>query len=778
MATPSIQRKLRLVIMLTSTTVLVMACAAFIVADRARASEILADDLASLAQIVGSNSAAPLTFDDRQAGTDVLSALKAKPGIVAAVMYTKDGRPFATYGSPDPSHLARVPAPVQTSGRAEVVREVFLGKEKAGSIYIASDFRDADARLRRFAGMAVVILIMALLVAGALSWRFERLITRPILDLAGAAQHVTQDRNYSIRVAAPPEGQPHDEIGALMIGFNEMLTGIQRRDGELHRHRNELEQQVETRTAELLTANGNLSAAKEIAERVAEMNAELGRQRQMILNAAGEGILGLDRKGFITFINPSGAALFGVPVDELVGRDLHELIHPDRKDGSGAEDCPICHRSMPAATRDKKIYTVRRADSVRTPFEYTASPIIDDAGWSGIVVTFRDITERLAVERMKDEFVSTVSHELRTPLTSIRGALGLFASGLLGTVSERAGRMLEIAVTNTDRLVRLINDILDLERMRSGKVELTRTSFDVAALMKEAVDGVQPVADGAGVRLTLNPLDVVLWADRDRIIQTLTNLLGNAVKFSPAGSAVVLTCAAEPEAIRFSVRDEGRGIPADKLDSIFERFKQVDASDSREKGGSGLGLAICRTVVAAHGGRIWAEPGPEKGSTFHFTIPQQSAADPDRNAAGAEVVALREPAGDAPSVLLVEDDLDLARVVTESLEHRGIRIVHATAGREAITASERDVPTLVILDLVLPDLDGFAVVEQMRADPTRANVPLVVFSAQEVSGADQDRLRLGPTTFFTKSRVSLEDFASCVTQLLATVTRKETKGAA
>src|SRR5438445_1745859 len=178
--------------------------------------------------------------------------------------------------------------------------------------------------------------------------------------------------------------------------------------------------------------------------------------------------------------------------------------------------------------------TFWRPDGTSFPVEYSSTPMRDDEGnHVGAVVVFRDVTERRAIETLKSEFVSTVSHELRTPLTSIRGALGLLSSGLLGPVAEKGQRMLEIAVTNTDRLVRLINDILDLERIDSGNVELRRSSVDAQSILVQATEGLQSIAEEANVRIVVKPATGMLWGDSDRIIQTLTNLLGNAIKFSP-----------------------------------------------------------------------------------------------------------------------------------------------------------------------------------------------------------------------------------------------------
>jgi signal transduction histidine kinase len=221
--------------------------------------------------------------------------------------------------------------------------------------------------------------------------------------------------------------------------------------------------------------------------------------------------------------------------------------------------------------------------------------------------------------------VSVVSHELRTPLTSIRGSLGLLAAGTLGTLGERGQRMLQIATQNADRLVRLVNDILDLERLHAGQVELQRRTTPADALLQQAIDGLQGVAERAGVRMDNGATSVEVYADPDRVLQVLTNLLGNAVKFSPPGSVVRASAERRGRDVLFRVEDHGRGIPAEQLESVFERFRQVDASDARQKGGSGLGLAIARGIVQQHGGRIWAESVPGEGSTFHFTLPTAPA---------------------------------------------------------------------------------------------------------------------------------------------------------
>jgi signal transduction histidine kinase len=233
----------------------------------------------------------------------------------------------------------------------------------------------------------------------------------------------------------------------------------------------------------------------------------------------------------------------------------------------------------------------------------------------------RDISDRKAIERMKDEFISVVSHELRTPLTSLHSALKILSTGRLGTLSADGQQLLEIADENTERLVRLVNNVLDLQRIEAGEVTLDKQVCNAADLMVQATEVMQLMAEQHGVKFINQPQNIQLWVDSDYILQALTNLLSNAIKFSSSGGMVWLTVESQVSEVLFQIRDEGQGIPDDKLESIFERFQQVDSSDSRKKGGTGLGLAICRKIIEQHGGKIWAESALGQGSRFAFTLP-------------------------------------------------------------------------------------------------------------------------------------------------------------
>jgi len=349
------------------------------------------------------------------------------------------------------------------------------------------------------------------------------------------------------------------------------------------------------------------------------------RQRELILGAVGDGIYGMDLDGKLGFINPAAAKMLGYTAEELLGKDIHELIHHSHPDGTlhSKANCPILmamRRCEGVRIRDDVFW---RKDKTTIPVEYIASPLIDEGEIAGMVVAFQDVSERRRLERMKDEFISTVSHELRTPLTSLRASLGLISSGSLDKRPEKQKQMLEVAIGNCDRLVRLVNDILDFDRVERGSMPLHREVMPAGDLLRRAADVENEAALKAQITFRFDaPSKVLVDVDQDRILQVLAELVSNAIKFSPPQTIIKL--AAQPvenDQVCIVVEDQGRGIAQEKLDMIFERFQQGDASDSRALGGTGLGLAICRRIVQQHGGQIWVESEPGKGSRFLFTVP-------------------------------------------------------------------------------------------------------------------------------------------------------------
>jgi two-component system, OmpR family, sensor histidine kinase VicK len=362
------------------------------------------------------------------------------------------------------------------------------------------------------------------------------------------------------------------------------------------------------------------------------------RQRELILEAVGDGIYGIDLEGRLTFINEAGARVLGYTAAELTGIDIHELIHHSHQDGTpySKSTSPILQalrRNESIRMRDEVFW---RKDGTAIPVEYSANPLVEEGHISGMVIAFQNVSERRRLERMKDEFISTVSHELRTPLTSMRASLGLIAAGTLDKRPEKQRQMIEMAISNSDRLIRLVNDILDFDSVEKGRLPLHRRPVVAVDLMRRAADVAHTAASNARISLKIQSSNAVVFADEDRILQVLNELVSNAIKFSGHDTTIYFTAQPTPATntesgssslgeVCFIIEDQGRGIPQDKLERIFDRFQQGDASDSRALGGTGLGLALCRSIVEQHSGRIWAESTPGQGSRFLFTLPAASS---------------------------------------------------------------------------------------------------------------------------------------------------------
>jgi PAS domain S-box-containing protein len=378
-----------------------------------------------------------------------------------------------------------------------------------------------------------------------------------------------------------------------------------------------------------------VAVGRDITERkAAERDLDRARRRtEHVLEAAGEGILGIDRDGCVLFVNRAGAETLGRdpaamatrPIDEVVPRELPE-------GGLVTYESSVIAQTMRDGVQRRFERRLHRADGTTFPAELVVSAAPSPESDIGVVLVFRDISQRYEIDRIKDEFVSVVGHELRTPLTSIRGSLGLLAGGALEGRPAQAERMLDIALANAERLERLVNDILDLERIESGRLDFERRPQRAGDLFDQTLQVVGTVADERGISFRVEAGDEAVLGDHDRLVQALTNLAGNAVKFSPDGAEVVLRACVREEQVRLEVSDRGRGIPPEHLERIFERFEQVDASDAREKGGTGLGLAIARSIAEQHGGRIWAESEPGEGSTFVIALPRL----PSEAAVGAD----------------------------------------------------------------------------------------------------------------------------------------------
>ena len=339
------------------------------------------------------------------------------------------------------------------------------------------------------------------------------------------------------------------------------------------------------------------------------------------IEACPFGIVIVESLGKIVLANGEVERMFGYAHDELVGLPVDSLVAANQRAQHAR------HRSQFAAHPEIRMaksrsFFGRRKDGTEFPVEVGLNPFHTNEGVRvlGAVV---DISERIRIERVKDEFVATVSHELRTPLTSIAGALGLLVGNAGGTLPAPAMRLLKIARANSERLVRLVNSILDMEKIESGKVVFVLKRIEVRALVEQAIEANRGFAAEYNVRMRLDAASIAgdVRGDPDWLLQVVTNLLSNAVKFSPRGEEVVVTTEKRGGAVRISVRDHGRGIPENFKPRIFEKFAQADNSDARQLGGTGLGLSIVKQIVTRLGGEVGFADAPGGGAIFHVEFP-------------------------------------------------------------------------------------------------------------------------------------------------------------
>jgi PAS domain S-box-containing protein len=500
-----------------------------------------------------------------------------------------------------------------------------------------------------------------------------------------------------------------------------------------------------------------LASALEQARSFGAAHAEQERTRALV-DASNDAILMLDSHGAATMINRRAKYFFGLAERDVIGRSpdqmraMFKLIFED----SAAFDAWLT--PLLASTEERAVIELQVLRAEPRLLQCFTAPVLDNQErLLGRMLVFRDITREREVEQMKTDFVSIVSHELRTPLTSIRGSLQL----VLGRTAHesplppRTRELLDISLKNSERLIRLINDILDISKIEQGSIQLRRVALDPDDLCHAAAQEVAAFASGRDIAIEVHvePGLPPINADRDRALQVLANLLSNAIKFSEPGQRVELSASmggsslpADPASgrrqehgvVAFAVRDHGRGIAPEDHQRIFEKFHQIDSSLTRNVGGTGLGLAICKALVEEHGGRIWIESVLGKGATFAFTLPLASI--------DATVVASRSE-GNEPTILVVDDNAGMRELIRNILENAGYAVAEADGGAAALQLARLLQPQLITLDVMLPDLDGFDVIQVLRNDPITRDLPVLFVSAT----SEYDRaMALGGSGFISK----------------------------
>jgi PAS domain S-box-containing protein len=473
------------------------------------------------------------------------------------------------------------------------------------------------------------------------------------------------------------------ELGRAFLAAYGLRTAYQR----LSADNAEIQAQLAEQLDSLLDAHREVQAA--------------GRKLRLFSERAPISVFELDPGATILDMNPAAENLFGYAAPELVGRSWIAMV-------LGPEERVRAQTWWPGFVAAGKPVTLiaeqcLRRDGLELACEWTLTPLSDEEGRvNSIVLQGRDITQARAAERMRSEFTSTLSHELRTPLTSILGSLQLLRSGALGDMDRDQGELVEVAERNGQRLLDLINEVLDIEKIESGRLTLMPEPMPIDSLLNESVRLNQGYADRFRANLALHGAvpGVIVRADRKRLMQVMTNLLSNAAKFSPPNSAVDVSVSRPGDTVRVEVSDRGPGIPEAFRSKIFGRFAQADSADSRIKGGTGLGLAISKRLIELMQGRIGFEDRPGGGTTFFFELPVLSSAEGE--------------ADSAVRVLLTEPDSVTAEYLTMVLERAGYRVDPAPDAGAVGELLERWSYGAWLLARRLEGVDTLALLEELR----------------------------------------------------------------
>jgi len=746
-----IKIKLALITVVSSALALLIASLGYLYYDLSEFRAKMSADLSTEAQVIGTNCAAPLAFNDKSAAEEVLRALHSRTQIEAAAVYRPDGALFAKYLSPkSPQNLIPAAAGhegvrVDNDGIA-VFQVIRSDQDTVGILYMRSSMQEWTERRNSFTAIMASLTLVCALIALGIGSRLQRLISVPILELTDAMRDVAHDEQYGRRVSRRTD----DEIGELVDGFNSMLSEIEERDRELHAANEELETRVRERTSEL---------EREVQERTVAQE-ELTKSQQTLedfFENATVGLHWLGPDGTILRANRAELEMLGYKAGEYVGHNIAEF----HRDGGIIGEVLNRLRNHEAIDPYESKMVCRDGSVKDMAIE---SNVLWEGGRFVHTRCFtRDLTMHKEAERArldqeqaeranaaKSEFLSRMSHELRTPMNAIMGFSQLLA---MDELSPDQRDSVDQIVAAGRHLLKLINEVLDISRIEAGNLNISKEPVRLAEVVQEVVSLVCPLAEKKRIAIHIGFLqhpNLHVLADRQRLSQVLLNLVSNAIKYNTKSGAVRIESEDVGGMRRIVVADNGPGIPPEKAALIFTPFERLGAEQTAIEG-TGLGLALSKRLTEAMGGKIGMLPCPE-GATFYVDLPPAESplalldklpADPD-----AEWPAVDDTAA---TLLLVEDNSSNVALMEKLFGRRpGCQLVIAMTGVAAINLARKHRPDIVLLDLNLPDVRGSEVLDQLRAYEETKDIPVIVVSADATPSQIARLKAAGAADYLTK----------------------------
>jgi len=548
-------------------------------------------------------------------------------------------------------------------------------------------------------------------------------------------------------VGEDEDGEFRSALAVPLLVGGQVLGAILLLDRSREYFRDEHLRLVQTAAVQIAQSINNTELYTVIREQAERLGNMLKAQQvestksQAILEGVADGVMVTDADGKVVLFNAAAERILDLPREEAMGRTTREMLGLY---GSQAQDWLEAvgeWRENPGSyVRDD--YLAAQLDIEDRVVSVHLAPVLMGARGSvqqflGTVSVFRDVTAEVEADRAKTEFVSMVSHELRTPMTSIKGYTDLMLMESVGALTDGQEKFLSIVRSNVNRLTMLVDDLLDISRIESGRLELTPESMSLQEAVDRVVASMEARANEKELILRSQlPSDLpMVRADSDRVAQILTNLVGNACQYTPSGGEVVVSAQVRDGEVHLSVRDTGIGISPGDREKIFDRFFRADSPEVQGVSGTGLGLPIVKSLVEMHGGRIWVESELGEGTSFTFTLPTERASEP------------MAPVMESSTFLVVEDDPDIAKLIQFHLSGDGREVLVAHRGDEALALAKERQPDLITLDVMLPDVNGFEVLETLKSDPQTRGIPVIIIS---VVPDRREGLQLGAVDYIGK----------------------------